>query len=287
MTGFGKGTAQQENLVAETEIKSVNSRYLEISIRLPKNLLNKEYEIRELIRNRIKRGKLTVNLLLKRNGLTDNKPVLNQENVQYAIGILKELQNTAGIDEVITLNHLLTFNDIFFVDVEGESEEEYKLVLESLNTALDEFSVMRNKEGKELAKDLKLRVNNILDAVQNIEAISKTSVQEAFEKVKDRARQLLSDVSAYSERLELELALLVDKADITEEIVRLKSHIKFFLESLEKEMEVGRKLNFICQEINREANTIGSKSLSSEISHHTVFIKEELERIREQIQNIE
>jgi uncharacterized protein (TIGR00255 family) len=287
MTGFGKGTAQQENLVAETEIKSVNSRYLEISLRLPKNLLNKEYEIRELIRNRIKRGKLSVNLQLKKNGLTDNKPVLNQENVQYAMGILKELQIAAGIDEAITLNHLLTFNDIFFVDVEGESEEEYKLILESLNTALDEFSVMRNKEGKELAKDLKVRINNILEAVQNIEVISKTSVQEAFEKVKDRARQLLSDVSAYSERLELELALLVDKADITEEIVRLKSHIKFFLESLEKEMEVGRKLNFICQEINREANTIGSKSLSSEISHHTVFIKEELERIREQIQNIE
>lgn len=287
MTGFGKGSAQVDNISAETEIKSVNSRYLEISIRLPKSLMNKEFEVREIIRNRIKRGKLTVGIQLKKNGLTDNKPSLNKENIQYAIGILKELKKSAKVTEKITLNHLLTFNDIFLTDIEGESEQEYNVVLESLNSALDEFSTMRNKEGKELAKDLKKRLNNIQDAVLKIEELSKPAVLEYFEKVKERAKQVLGDVSAYTDRIELELALLIDKSDITEEIVRLKSHIKFFLEALEKEAEVGRKLNFICQEINREANTIGSKSLSSEISHHTVFIKEELERIREQIQNIE
>lgn len=287
MTGFGKGTTQADNLTAEVEIKSVNSRYLEISLRLPKSLMNKEYELREVIKNRIKRGKLTVNLQLKRNGLIDNKPILNEENIRYAVSVLNELKNLTGVKENITLSHLLTFNDIFFTDVEDESEQEFKLVLESLNIALDEYTKMRDKEGKELAKDLKQRVNNIQSAVEKIEVLSKTAVVESFEKVKDRARQLLSEASAYTERLELELALLVDKSDITEEIVRLKSHIKFFIESIEIETEVGRKLNFICQEINREANTIGSKSLSSEISHHTVYIKEELERIREQIQNIE
>lgn len=287
MTGFGKGSSQVENLTAETEIKSVNSRYLEISLRLPKSLMNKEFEVREVIKNRIKRGKLTVNLQLKRNGLIDNKPILNEENIQYAVRVLNELKKSTGVKDEITLNHLLTFNDIFFADVEDESEQEYKIILESLNIALDEYTKMRDKEGKELAKDLKQRVNNIQKAVDKIEELSRTAVVESFEKVKERARQLLSEASAYTERLELELALLIDKSDITEEIVRLKSHIKFFSETIEKEAEVGRKLNFICQEINREANTIGSKSLSSEISHHTVYIKEELERIREQIQNIE
>lgn len=287
MTGFGKGTAQNVNTVAEAEIKSVNSRYLEISLKLPKSILNKEYEIREMIRQKIRRGKITLNIQLKKNGVENNKPVLNKENLEYSISFLKELKKAAKLTEKITLDHLLSFQEIFVTEQEDESEEEFLLVQQALETALAGLNDMRNKEGEELSRDLAMRINNIRDTVSKIEKISKGSAQEYFEKVKERARQLVSDISAYNDRLEMELAILVDKSDVTEECVRLNSHAKFFLENLKSENEVGRKLNFLCQEINREANTIGSKSLSVEVSHYTVFIKEELERIREQIQNIE
>lgn len=287
MTGFGKGTAQNKNVSVEAEIKSVNSRYLEVSLKLPKNLQSKEYEIRELIRSRIKRGKIILNLQIKKNGLADEKPSLDKENVQYAVHFLKELKKAAKLKDKITLEQLLTFQDLFYADLSEEMESEYQLVREAIEASISELLAMRNKEGEELSKDLAMRINNIQQTVTKIEELSKNSAQENFEKLKERAKQLLGDISAYSDRLEMELAILVDKADITEECVRLNSHAKFFLESLKQSSEVGRKLNFLCQEINREANTIGSKTLSTEISHYTVFIKEELERIREQIQNIE
>ncbi|MEI7813080.1 MAG: YicC/YloC family endoribonuclease [Ignavibacteria bacterium] len=287
MTGFGKGSAQNDNTIVEAEIKSVNSRYLEISLKLPKNLQNKEYEIRELIRNKVKRGKILITVQLKRNGFENNKPAFNKENLGHAIEFLNSLKKEAKIQDEITLSHLLLFQDTFFEDASEESENEYELTREALNEALSELIVMRNKEGEELSKDLQFRISNIEQTVETIERLSKSSVIEYYDKIKERAKQMLNDISAYTDRLELELALLVDKSDVTEECVRLRSHTKFFLENLKNTAEAGRKLNFMCQEINREANTIGSKSLSTEISHYTVFIKEELERIREQIQNIE
>ncbi|MDP4174326.1 MAG: YicC/YloC family endoribonuclease [Bacteroidota bacterium] len=287
MTGFGKGSAQNENFSVETEIKSVNSRYLEISLKLPKSLQNKEYEIREIIRNKVKRGKIILNIQLKRNGAGNNKPSLSKESLDYALKFLKELKKEAKLREKITLNHLLMFQEMYMEETVEETEVEFILTQQALEQAVKELIVMRNKEGKELSKDLKTRIRNIEETVNTIETLSKESVGEYFDKLKERAKQMLGDISAYSERLEMELALLVDKSDITEECVRLKSHTKFFLENLDSSNEVGRKLNFLCQEINREANTIGSKTLSTEISHLTVFIKEELERIREQIQNIE
>lgn len=287
MTGFGKGSAQNEYFSIETEIKSVNSRYLEISLKLPKNLQNKEYEFRELLRNRLKRGKIILNVQLKRIGAAEGKLSLSKENLEYALGFLKQLKKEAKITDKITLNHLLTFQDLFGEETSGETEDEFLLALKAIETALEELMIMRKKEGDELSKDLRNRIISIRDTVIKIEALSKTSVNEYYEKLKERAKQLLGDMALSSERMEMELALLVDKSDITEECVRLNSHLKFFLENLDNSAEVGRKLNFLCQEINREANTIGSKTLSTEVSHYTVFIKEELERIREQIQNIE
>jgi uncharacterized protein (TIGR00255 family) len=287
MTGFGKSSFQKDNLHCEAEVKSVNSRYLEISLKLPKSLLNREYEVRELIRNKIKRGKLIVNLQLKKDGFENNQPVLNKDNLKYAISFLKELKKNAKITDRITLGHLLSFQEIFFSETSEESEQEFKVIQESLSEALDELIIMRNKEGEELFKDISLRVINIQKSVEEIEKISKNSIKEYFEKIKERARQIIDNLVEFNDRLELELALLVDKSDVTEECVRLKSHAKFFLETMNNGNDVGRRLNFLCQEINREANTIGSKALSTEISHRIVAIKEEIERIREQIQNIE
>lgn len=287
MTGFGKSTVQKDDLHCEVEVKSVNSRYLEISLKLPKNLFTREYEIREFIRNKIKRGKLIVNIQLKKDGFENSAPVLNKDNLKYAINFLKELKKASKISDKITLGHLLSFQEIFFSQPGEESEEEFKIIQESLNNALDDLIIMRTREGEELYKDIAQRLNNIQKSVEEIENISKDSIKEYFRKLKERAKLIFEDIVEYNERLELELALLVDKSDITEECVRLKSHTKFFLETMNSSNDVGRKLNFLCQEINREANTIGSKALSTSISHKTVSIKEETERIREQIQNIE
>jgi uncharacterized protein (TIGR00255 family) len=287
MTGFGKGSVQKENLHCEAEVKSVNSRYLEISLKLPKSLQNREYEIRELIRNRIKRGKLIVNIQVKKDGFENNKSVLNKDNLKYAINFLKEVKKESRINDKITLGHILSFQEIFFSETTEESEEEFKVIQGSLSNALDELILMRKKEGEELFKDMSSRLTNIRKYVEEIETISKNCTQEYFEKLKERVKLIIDNANEYTERLELELALLVDKSDITEECVRLKSHAKYFLETMNDGDDVGRRLNFLCQEINREANTIGSKALSTEISHFTVSIKEEIERIREQIQNIE
>ena len=146
---------------------------------------------------------------------------------------------------------------------------------------------MRKKEGDALARDLKQRVNIILECVDKIESNAKISVENYFEKIKERAVNLVRDLAENTDRLNQELALLAERADVTEECVRLKSHIDIFLNTIETSDEAGRKLNFITQEMNREANTINSKSVSTEISHYGIQIKEELEKIREQIQNIE
>ena len=146
---------------------------------------------------------------------------------------------------------------------------------------------MRQNEGKELAKDLKRRIKIIDKKVTEIQNESGKSAKSYFDRLKERMQSLVEDITAYSDRLELELALIADKSEITEECVRLRSHLKFFLESMDKDKEPGRKLNFLCQEMNREANTISSKTISTEITHNSVLIKEEIEKIREQIQNIE
>jgi uncharacterized protein (TIGR00255 family) len=146
---------------------------------------------------------------------------------------------------------------------------------------------MKKKEGEELAKDLKKRIKNIENKLAEIENESQASVEEYYSKLKEKVKLLISNITDYSDRLELELAIIAEKAEITEECVRLRSHLKFFIDSLDNDDEPGRKLNFLCQEMNREANTISSKTVSTAITHNTVLIREEIEKIREQIQNIE
>ena len=161
------------------------------------------------------------------------------------------------------------------------------MIEKSISLAFDNLEEMRKKEGLELAGDLKTRVNLIADTVAKIESECGNSIKEYFNKLRSRAEELINEFKDFNDRLEMELALLSEKYDVTEECVRMKSHIKLFINALESSDEAGKKLNFICQEMNREVNTINSKSVSTEISHQGILIKEELEKIREQIQNIE
>lgn len=287
MTGYGKGSSDKGNWLIDIDVKSVNSRYLEIYLKLPSSLMSREYELRDFIKTKIKRGKLSINIIMKKNGVNEDAVVLDEVKLKSYLSLIKQVKKSAKITEKIKLEHLLLSRDLFITGAVELSDAEFNLVKQVLLNALDGLLQMKSKEGAELAKDLKKRLKNIENILNLIEKETASSVNESFLKYKEKVKALIEDVSDFNERIELELAILAERSDIAEECVRLRSHIKLFLDSLNKEDDPGRKLNFLCQEMNREANTISSKSLSTSITHNSVHIKEEIERMREQIQNIE
>jgi uncharacterized protein (TIGR00255 family) len=286
MTGYGKGSAVKNNFSADVEIKSVNSRFLEMFLKLPPLLSDKEYEMKEILKSKIKRGKINVIVQLKRNGNSD-LAMVNETKLKEYIYLIEKIKETAGINEEIKIEHILNNREIISSSDISLSETEFNIVKKALKSAVDELLKMRKDEGEELAKDLTKRIKAIEGKVVLIEKEFKKSVKIHFKKLKERIKALTLEAELDEQRLNLELAAIADKADITEECVRLKSHLKFFIESMNKQAEPGRKLNFLCQELNRETNTISSKSISTTLTHNAVLVKEEIEKIREQIQNIE
>lgn len=287
MTGYGKGLATKGDLSVEAEIKSLNSRFLDLSLRLPKFLQSKEFEVRERIKTRIKRGKVYLSVSVKKGEFEERFNEIDPDAVKFAVGLLKDIKKSAKVSDKIKLSDILLFQNMLFKDDSEQASEEMELVTNAINSAINELNKMRDAEGKELEKDLRKRIELIEESLTKIETTARGSVEEYFNKLKERANQLVSDLANNVDRLNIELAILSERSDVTEECVRLRSHIKMFRDTLEKSEDAGRRLNFIVQEMNREANTINSKSLASEISHSGIFIKEEIEKIREQIQNIE
>jgi len=288
MTGYGKGTASNGKWQADVEVKSINSRYLEVFLKYPPLLANKEYELRELIKSKIRRGKLNVSIQIKKNGFEDEAVSLDESRLKNYLALIKKIKKSAKITDKIKLDHILMSRDIFSASVEEISESDFEVIKKSILLSLDSLMQMKKNEGSELEKDLKKRVKSIEKYLDLIEKDAQPSVGEHFAKYKEKVKNLLEDnTNINNDRLETELAMMAERADITEECVRLRSHIKFLLSSMDKEEDPGRKLNFLCQEMNREANTISAKTLSTAITHNSVHIKEEIERIREQIQNIE
>ena len=287
MTGFGKASAENERISVDIELKSVNSRFLDAFFRLPNFLSLKEFELKDVIKNKIKRGKINITLQVNFKDPKDSPWGINTEKLDDFLLTIKDIKKQSNINEELRLNHLLSNKDLFSGNKIEISEEDFEFIKEALNKSINELDIMKINEGSELSKDLRKRTKEIETKVDEIKTNSRDSVEENHSLFKERIKKLIDDVNINEERLETELAILADKADITEECVRLKSHLKFFNDSLNTEESNGRRLNFLCQEINREANTIASKTLSSEISHKSIFIKEEIEKIREQIQNIE
>ena len=287
MTGYGKALVQRDDITVEAELKTLNSRYLDLSLRIPKFLMNKEFEIREKVKNRIKRGKVYLAVSVRKGEVEERFNEIDPAGVKYALTLLKDIKKYAKIKGDLKLSDVLLFQNMLFKDDYEQAGEEFAIVVEAIDSAVNELNKMREAEGKELEKDLRKRVQIIDNALSKIENSSEESIKAYFEKIKEKAKQLVADLSNNQDRLNMELALIAERADVTEECVRLRSHIKMFLDTISKSDDAGRKLNFIVQEMNREANTINSKSVSSEISHSGISIKEEIEKIREQIQNIE
>jgi len=229
---------------------------------------------------------LNIVIHFKKEGI-ENGLSVDADKLSSQLSLIKKIKNAAGIKEEIKLEHLLNSKEIFTSQDSELKKTEFELVKSALSKALDSLVTMKKKEGAELSKDFLNRINNIGKRVAEIEKEYKSGIEEYHNKLKERIKELMGNAEINEDRLNLELALIADRADITEECVRLKSHLKFFKESLKSENEPGKKLNFLCQEMNRETNTISSKSVSTGIVHTSVQIKEEIEKIREQLQNIE
>lgn len=288
MTGYGKGTSSDETWQADVEVRSVNSRYLEILLKFPPMIADREYEIREIVKSKIKRGKVNLSIQLKKNDVNSNSISIDEDKLRKYLATIKKIKKAAKISDKIKLEHILNSREIFISNLDEITDSEFNVIKDAVLKSLDQLITMKKREGSELKKDLKKRIRIIEQNLDIIETESQSSVSEHHLRYKERIKNLLEDQSVINnDRLETELALIAERADITEECVRLRSHIKFFTDSLTKEEDPGRKLNFLCQEMNRETNTISSKTLSTSITHNSVHIKEEIERIREQVQNIE
>ena len=271
------------------DVRSVNNRFLEVAVRLPRTLALREIDVKELVRSRFSRGKVNVVMTTTRENGSDMPLKINPAAAKAYGKLLNSLRKAAKIQERVTLDHLLKFPEVLEIGILEEGDEkEWSVARQALLASLDDLGVMRQREGLELMNDFIARLGGLNEIIDEIERIAKTLVPEERGRLAERLNRLLSDKSVIDRgRLELELALFADKLDVTEECVRFRSHLKFFQEALGAEESAGRKLGFLVQEMNREANTIGAKASSAQIAHLVVGMKEELEKIREQLQNIE
>ncbi|MGD8426962.1 MAG: YicC/YloC family endoribonuclease [Balneolaceae bacterium] len=289
MTGFGRGEASCDGITVTVELKSVNSRYLDISFRLPQSLQDKELELKEQLQEQIERGKVNATVRVDKADTGEPDITFNEKLVAGYKDMLNKLRDAAGIEEPISLKTFLQFNDIFQSREQDEETLEliWELTRKSTESAAKELMVMRRQEGQQLENDLKQRISHIEEILNIIKEKTKSRASQTKEQLLERINNLIESDKIDPDRLEMEVAVLADKMDITEEIVRTQSHIKFFRKAVNNDDSVGRRLNFLSQEINREINTIGSKANDSEISQYVVQAKESLEQIREQVQNVE
>ncbi|CUS82490.1 YicC/YloC family endoribonuclease [Candidatus Kryptobacter tengchongensis] len=289
MTGFGKAEIKQNGIFVSVEMKSLNSRFLEVITKLPKILQPKEFEIRELIRQKVSRGKITVSIDIEIDPIYLMPFKINFDFVSHVVKLLKEIKKKTKVKGEIKLEHLLMFREIFESNsMDNISDEHWEVVKKAIDEALDKLVLARRKEGIEISRDIENRINLISDNLEKILTLSEGSLKSKQSILKQRIEEVFKDVEFDKSRLEAELVWLANKIDVTEECVRLKSHIKFFIETLKgDDVAVGRRLNFLLQEMLREATTIGAKIEDAQITYLVVAIKEEIEKIREQLQNVE
>jgi len=286
MTGYGRGEATRDGYKARFELSSVNSRHLEVSLRLPRGLLSMEVPLRKMVDAKLGRGKVYCQLTLERTDAAG--PVaLNSALAARYVTALRDFAVEHGIEGTLTAGDLARLPELWSVEATMVDENLSGVLEESLNTALDDLLSSRLAEGAALRDDLQQRMATIGEIIEEIKREAGTVPEQIRQKLTDRVEELFGDSQYDSQRLAQEVAYLAERADVTEECVRLDVHREQFRQALDAGEYVGRRLNFLMQEMNREANTIGSKSTTAELSSSVVRLKEELERVREQVQNIE
>ena len=287
MTGYSKSEAKEKGITATVEMKSLNGRFLEINCRQPRFLSHKEIEVRELVKKVLERGTVNININIEAEEI-QNPFAINEQSAAKIYFRLGKLKNNLKIKENLRFEHLLMFSDHFRDTKDNENVAAYwRVTKRALRAAINNVEAMRKREGTQLAKDIKSRLSGIKKNVDKIESLSTARVPEEREKLRMRVAQLFESDEIDEQRLQMEMVLLADKLDISEECVRLHSHLTYFNNIMRAKGSSGKKMNFLVQEIYREINTIGSKANDANISQIVVNVKEELERIREQVQNIE
>ena len=288
MTGFGRAIYENSNRNYIIDLKTVNNKYSDINVKLPRRISFLEEKIRKAIANKITRGKVEATITFFDYSSKSKKIVLNKEIAKEYIKQLREIADENELSENINVVEIAKLPDILnSIDVEND-EEIAEETLQCLNMALDNLIEMRAKEGENIKKDLAKRLEKVANLVNNIEKESTGLVEEYVLKLEKRVKEILNTNIIDENRVAQEAVIYADKMSIEEELTRLKSHIEQFNELVNNTQNpIGKKLDFIIQEMNRETNTIGSKSGSNGITNLVIDLKVELEDIREQIQNIE
>jgi uncharacterized protein (TIGR00255 family) len=288
MTGFGRGEGVADDRRMTVEIRSVNHRFLEISTRLPRSLATLENRVRERVQGRISRGKVHVGVAL--DGITAPGATVrvNDEVAERYIQIFRELKARFALRGDPDVGTFITLPEVLAREEEELTEDAgWALLAPPLEAALADFDGMRDREGEALARDLRARIEGIREATERIERRGPEVVARVRERLAERLAQIAADAEYNRQRLEAELTFFADRTDVTEECVRLRSHLAQCLEAFGAPESAGRRLNFLAQELNREANTIGSKCQDLDVTRDVLFVKEEIERIRQQVQNVE
>ena len=288
MTGFGKAEVLTKNIRCTAEVTSFNNRFLELSVKLPRQLSSLEAQLRELVGDRVSRGKVNLYIGYDEIGADAAKYHINTDAIKAYYSQLKVIQKKLKIPGKVEIEDILAIPESYGSSSESVDEKKiWPIVEKAADKALTQMSFMRGKEGAALSNDMAMRIDTIEKLLAQVEAESKTVVQKMREKLTKRIEEILQSSSIDQTRLEQEVAFYADKSDITEECTRFASHNEQFKHAFTLKEPIGKKLNFLLQEMNREANTIASKSSELNIAKGALVMKEEIEKLREQVQNVE
>ena len=287
MTGYGRAKLSKDDREYQIEIKSVNHRYLDISVRIPKQLSYLEETIKKEIAKKVKRGKIDVFVTFENNSLEGKEIKINTELAKAYIDELKKLAEKENILSDIQVTEISKYPDVLNIQSSQDDEKITEEVLETITIATDNLVQMRETEGNKISEDLLKRLNIINKKVEEIAKLSTGLIEEYVVKLEERITEILKTQEIDKTWLAQEVVIYADKCSIEEEVTRLNSHISQFKNLLNSNEAIGKKLDFIIQEMNRETNTIGSKANNLEITNGVIDIKTEIENIREQVQNIE
>lgn len=288
MTGFGRCEVSEGSRKMTVEMKSVNHRYLDVNMKMPKKLNFFDASIRSLLKTYIQRGKVDLFITYEDTAETNFSLKYNQELAGEYLRYLQQMAENFGLENDIRVSTLSRYPEVLSMEeVQMDEEELWNLLEKALKGACEQFVETRIKEGENLKKDLLEKLDEMLVNVDYIAERSPEIIGEYRKKLEDKVKELLADVHIEESRLATEVTIFADKICVDEEIVRLRSHVEHTKATLEAGGAVGRKLDFIAQEMNREANTILSKANDLQVSNHAIELKTEIEKVREQIQNIE
>jgi len=287
MTGYGQGEATGDGTTIISEVRSVNHRFLDFSLKLPRHLQHRERDVKELVKSRLARGRVYVTVTVESDRTRDGA-VIDADLMAAYLDKLRAFADGHGLAGDVSIDTLVQLPEVVAnSDTPGNDDAMWELLQTSLKKALEANHSMRAEEGKAIEKDLTARMKTMDTVVTEIEKLAPNISKKHAESFRKRVEQLLGDVGVDEDRLVTEIALMADRLDVTEELTRLRSHESQFNKTIALGGEISKKLTYLLQEMHREASTIGAKASDSEVIQHVVVLKEETEKIREQVQNVE